>query len=319
MSAVGKNKLGRNIYVGPRGGSYVMVGGKKKYGAVTVTGGAPPPARPPSPRPNAVRPNAVRPSSGGPKPLTKAQVLKQLPLVDADELDDVWGNTKILGPRAVYLDADMLRKIAKKGGRVKMMYMPFFGPNYDYDHETLLGRKVSEVDVRLLDPKVPADVLEFNKVASASGYDYGAFDAPRVAWYRSRTDVGLQDLRDDDVSLGHSHEPTIFTWVGPDTRRDTRDTRALLEAAKAVPLPNPNRMSPARSPARRPARAAKVTNESKVSCIRIAEGKWSGGAKRGAPPFHAKPCAGTVKQGLDGRMWRSAPSGKTFRWVVLKA
>lgn len=54
-------------------------------------------------------------------------------------------------------------------------------------------------------------------------------------------------------------------------------------------------------------------------CVRIPEGRWSGGAKRGAPPYHARPCAGKVMVGLNGRMWESRPSGSTWRWIVMKA
>lgn len=59
-----------------------------------------------------------------------------------------------------------------------------------------------------------------------------------------------------------------------------------------------------------------------VQCIRIAEGKWSGGAKRAAPPFHARPCAGATKKGLDGRMWESrriAGDKPIWRWLLVKS
>ena len=67
-------------------------------------------------------------------------------------------------------------------------------------------------------------------------------------------------------------------------------------------------MPPAKTRAKAPA------NASKTQCVPIADGKWAGGAKRGAPPYHAKPCAGRVMTGLDGCEYTSKPSGASYRW-----
>lgn len=64
-------------------------------------------------------------------------------------------------------------------------------------------------------------------------------------------------------------------------------------------------------------RAAKA-DQSLAECIEIPAGKWSGGARRKAPPFHSKPCAGQVKQGLNGKLWESRPHGSTWRWMPKK-
>ena len=52
------------------------------------------------------------------------------------------------------------------------------------------------------------------------------------------------------------------------------------------------------------------------SCTPIADGKWSGGDRRGAPPYHAKACAGSTLTGLDGCPYVSAPHGDSYLWVL---
>ena len=64
----------------------------------------------------------------------------------------------------------------------------------------------------------------------------------------------------------------------------------------------------------------KAASKANVSqCVRIPDNelsKMSGGAKRGAPPFHARPCAGTTKKGIDGRMWESRRTKTSWRWML---
>ena len=56
----------------------------------------------------------------------------------------------------------------------------------------------------------------------------------------------------------------------------------------------------------------------RAQCSRIPDGKWAGGASRGAPPYHAKPCLGRTMQGLNGCMYQSRAAasapGAAPRW-----
>ena len=66
--------------------------------------------------------------------------------------------------------------------------------------------------------------------------------------------------------------------------------------------PSGSPVVPARVPGN-PTGGSKSGNSSKEECVEIPHGKWSGGERRKAPPFHSKPCAGQVKKGLDGKSY----------------